>query len=76
MSPSPSPPSRPTPAPPASAGRSRSTRSWRGQSTVEYALVLLAAATLALLVVSWVTGTDVIGRLFDTVFGRILRQAG
>ena len=48
----------------------------RGQSTVEYALVLLGAAALALLVVSWVTGTDVVGRLFDTVFSRILRQAG
>lgn len=47
-----------------------------GQSTVEYALVLLGAAALALLVVSWVTGTDVVGRLFDAVFGRILRQAG
>jgi hypothetical protein len=48
----------------------------RGQSTVEYALVLLGAAAIALMVVSWVTGTDVIGRLFDAVFGRILRQAG
>jgi hypothetical protein len=48
----------------------------RGQSTVEYALVLLGAAALALLLVSWVTGTDVIGRLFDLVFSRILSQAG
>jgi hypothetical protein len=48
----------------------------RAQSTVEYALVLLGAAALALLVVSWVTGTDVVGRLFEAVFGRILRQAG
>jgi hypothetical protein len=47
----------------------------RGQSTVEYALVLLGAAAVALLLVSWVTGTDVVGRLFDAVFGRILRQA-
>jgi hypothetical protein len=46
-----------------------------GQSTVEYALVLLGAAALALLLISWVTGTDVVGRLFDTVFARILRQA-
>lgn len=51
-------------------------RSEAAQSTVEYALVLLGAAALALLLVSWVTGTDVVGRLFDTVFGRILRQAG
>lgn len=45
------------------------------QSTVEYALVLLGAAALALLLVSWVTGTDVVGRLFDAVFSRILGQA-
>ncbi len=50
-------------------------RSMLGQSTVEYALVLLGAAAIALLVVSWVTGTDVIGRLFDAVFGRIIDQA-
>ena len=51
-------------------------RSESAQSTVEYALVLLGAAALALLLVSWVTGTDVVGRLFDSVFARILRQAG
>ena len=48
----------------------------RAQGTVEYALVLLGAAALALLLVSWVTGTDVVGRLFDAVFSRILSQAG
>lgn len=51
-------------------------RTEHAQSTVEYALVLLGAAALALLLVSWVTGTDVIGRLFDAVFSRILNQAG
>ena len=53
---------------------------WRrgqsGQSTVEYALILLGAAAVALVVVAWVTQTDLIGRLFDTVVGRILQQAG
>lgn len=48
----------------------------RAQGTVEYALVLLGAAALALLIVSWVTGTDVVGRLFDAVFSRILSRAG
>ena len=48
----------------------------RAQGTVEYALVLLGAAALALLLVSWVTGTDVVGRLFDAVFSRILSRAG
>lgn len=55
---------------------SRQVHAERAQSTVEYALVLLGAAALALLLVSWVTGTDVIGRLFDLVFSRILNQAG
>lgn len=50
-------------------------RDERAQSTVEYALVLLGAAAVALLVVAWVTRSDAIGRLFDTVFGRILQQA-
>lgn len=52
------------------------TRGQAGQSTVEYALILLGAAAVALVVVAWVTRTDLIGRLFDTVVGRILQQAG
>ena len=51
------------------------TRPERGQGTVEYALILLGAAAVALVVVAWVTRTDLIGRLFDTVVGRILTQA-
>jgi hypothetical protein len=38
-----------------------------GQSTVEYALVILAAAALALLVVAWAARTGAIGALFDRV---------
>lgn len=49
-----------------------SSRDERGQGTVEYALVLLAAAALALVVVAWVSRTDTIGRLFDTVVDSIL----
>lgn len=56
---------------PAGPGRHRDQR---GQSTVEYALILLGAAAVALVVVAWVTRTDLIGRLFDTVVGSILRQ--
>lgn len=56
--------------------RRRGTRDERGQGTVEYALILLGAAAVALVVVAWVTRTDLIGRLFDTVVGRILQQAG
>ena len=47
----------------------------RGQSTAEYALLMLAAATIALLVVTWATSTGKIGELFDaaidSVIGRI-----
>jgi Flp pilus assembly pilin Flp len=38
----------------------------RGQATAEYALVLLGAAAVALLVVAWATKTDLIGKLFDS----------
>lgn len=44
----------------------------RGQSTVEYALLLLGAATIALIVVTWASGTGKIGELFDTVVDSIL----
>ena len=44
----------------------------RGQTTAEYALVLLGAAAVALLLVAWATDTDAIGRLLDGVLDRIL----
>ncbi len=50
-------------------------RGERGQGTVEYALILLGAAAVALAVVAWVARTDLVGRLFDTVVGRILERA-
>jgi hypothetical protein len=46
-----------------------------GQATVEYALVLLGAAVVALLVVAWATdggGTGRIGELFDSVIDNVL----
>jgi len=46
-------------------------RDERGQTTTEYALVLLAAATIALLVVAWAGNTGAIGDLFDSVIDRI-----
>lgn len=46
----------------------------RGQSTVEYALLLLGVATLALLVIAWASGTDAIGRLFDAVLNEIVAK--
>ena len=50
------------------------TRGERGQATAEYALVLLGAAAVALLLVAWATNTDAIGRLLDGVLDRILGQ--
>ena len=46
----------------------------RGQSTAEYALLLLAAATIALLVVTWATSTGKIGELFDAVIDSVIGQ--
>jgi hypothetical protein len=45
-----------------------------GQATTEYALVLLGAAVIALLVVAWATsggGAGKIGRLFDRVLDAV-----
>lgn len=44
----------------------------RGQSTAEYALLLLGVATIALIVVSWASGTGKIGELFDAVIDSII----
>lgn len=46
-----------------------------GQATTEYALVLLGAALIALLVIGWATtggGSDKIGQLFDTVIDSVI----
>ena len=47
----------------------------RGQATTEYALVLLAAALVALLVVAWATaggGAARVGRLFNRVIDSVI----
>lgn len=46
-------------------------RGERGQATAEYALVLLGAAALAVLVVGWAAKTDRIGNLLDSVFDTV-----
>ena len=51
-------------------------RSERGQTTAEYALVMLAAAALAGLLLAWAAGTDGIGRLLDTVLESLIADAG
>ena len=44
----------------------------RGQASAEYALVLLGAAAIALLVVAWATKNDMVGKLMDGVMKHIL----
>ncbi len=43
----------------------------RGQSTAEYALVLLGAATVALVFLAWAGKTSRIGKLFDAVLDSV-----
>ncbi len=43
----------------------------RGQASAEYALVLLGAAAIALLIVAWATKSDLVGKLLDTVMKAI-----
>jgi len=49
-----------------------------GQATTEYALILLAAAVIAVLVIAWATaggGAGRIGELFDRVFEEVLNKS-
>lgn len=58
-----------TPRPPARL------RAQAGQTTAEYALVILGAAAVALMLISWAARSDAIGRLFDAVLERVLGSA-
>lgn len=48
----------------------------RGQATAEYALVLLGAAAVALMLTAWAAKSGMIGRLFDAVVGQLIDKAG
>jgi uncharacterized protein DUF4244 len=43
-----------------------------GQTTAEYALVILGAAAIATLLITWATKSDAITNLFDSVVSKIL----
>ena len=58
----------------AGALASRLERGDRGQATAEYALVILGVAAIAMAVVSWVTRTNLVGKLLDLVFGSLFRK--
>ncbi len=50
----------------------------RGQATVEYALVLVAAAAVAIALLVWATGSEMLPSFFDVVVRRVtgLARAG
>ena len=51
----------------------------RGQATTEYALILLAAALVGVLVIGWATaggGAAAVGRLFDAAISAAIDQLG
>ena len=43
----------------------------RGQTTAEYALVIVGAATVALLLLTWATGSGKIGELLDKILDAV-----
>lgn len=50
-------------------------RSESGQATAEYALVIVAAAVIALVLIAWASNTGVLEDIFDAVARRVLRIA-
>ena len=52
----------------------RLVRSERGQATAEYALVLLGAAAVAVLLMGWAAKSGAIGDLLDAVFETVTRK--
>ena len=47
-----------------------------GQTTAEYALVLVGAATIAMLVIAWAGSTSRISGLFDAVLRSVTSMVG
>ena len=52
--------------------RFRTFLSEAGQTTAEYALVILGAAAVATLLIAWATKSHAVGKLFDEVIGKVL----
>ena len=47
-----------------------------GQATAEYALVLLGAAAVALMLTAWAAKSGAISRLFDAVVDQLIHKVG
>lgn len=54
------------------AGRVRTECTELGQTTAEYALVILGAAALATLLITWATKSHAIADLFDKVITKVI----
>lgn len=52
------------------------TRADGGQATAEYALVILGAAALAVLVLAWASTTSAVGDLLDSVLDAVASRVG
>lgn len=50
-------------------------RGTRGQTTAEYALVILAAAAIAIGLLAWARSSDRLPAFFDRIIDRILGEA-
>jgi Flp pilus assembly pilin Flp len=50
-------------------------RDERGQTTAEYALVIVAAGVIGTMLIAWASKTDFIGSLFDLTLGRVIKAA-
>lgn len=59
-----------------SRGAQSATWAQRGQATAEYALVLLGAAAVAVMLAAWAAKSGMIGKLFDAVVGQLISKAG
>jgi Flp pilus assembly pilin Flp len=55
--------------------RTRTVLSEVGQATAEYALVLVAAAVVALALISWASTTDMLPSFFNTVMQKVISVA-
>jgi Flp pilus assembly pilin Flp len=48
----------------------------RGQTTAEYALVILAAAAIALVLLAWARSSGKLPAFFDGIIDRIVGESG
>ncbi|MDK1019207.1 MAG: hypothetical protein QGD89_07390 [Actinomycetota bacterium] len=55
--------------------RIRDLRTEAGQATAEYALVLVAAAVVALALITWASTTDMLPTFFNSVMQKVISVA-